>query len=101
MRRIEESAASRQAQIDSAREVIVGVNKYNVRSHSAFTNAFFLIVRLFYCQRTDSDPLDVRQIDNSQVRHSQIARLEHVRRERDAAKCEAALNALREAGASR
>merc|ERR1719197_2071305 len=77
MRRIEESAAQRQANIDSGREVIVGVNKY---------------------VSTAAEPLEVRQINNTAVRKKQIAQLERVRAERDQAKCDAALAKLREAG---
>ena len=68
--RIEESAATRQAMIDRGDEVIVGVNKY---------------------RRESEDPIDLLDIDNSAVRDSQIARLEKIRAERDAAACEAAL----------
>ena len=69
--RIEESAATRQAMIDRGDEVIVGVNKY---------------------RRESEDPIDLLDIDNSAVRDSQIARLEKIRADRDAAACEAALD---------
>ncbi|HKK86163.1 MAG TPA: methylmalonyl-CoA mutase, partial [Roseovarius sp.] len=69
--RIEESAATRQAMIDRGDEVIVGVNKY---------------------RRDSEDPIDLLDIDNSAVRDSQIARLEKIRAERDAAACQAALD---------
>jgi methylmalonyl-CoA mutase len=68
--RIEEAAATRQANIDRGTEVIVGVNKY---------------------RRDKEDPIDILDIDNAAVRLSQIARLEKVRGSRDAAACEAAL----------
>ncbi|WP_333834225.1 methylmalonyl-CoA mutase, partial [Rubrimonas sp.] len=71
--RIEESAARRQAAIDRGEEVIVGVNKYRLAKE---------------------DPLDIRSIDNDQVRESQIARLERIRATRDEAACKAALAAL-------
>ncbi len=71
--RIEEAAARRQARIDRGEDVIVGVNKY---------------------QSSDESPMDVRDIDNAQVRDSQIAQLKKLREERDEAKCKAALDAL-------
>ncbi|WP_300032133.1 methylmalonyl-CoA mutase [uncultured Roseobacter sp.] len=71
--RIEEAAATRQANIDRGTEVIVGVNKY---------------------RRDKEDPIDILDIDNAAVRQSQIARLERVRSERDADACSAALQEL-------
>ncbi|WP_375228433.1 methylmalonyl-CoA mutase [Roseobacter sp. S98] len=71
--RIEEAAATRQANIDRGTEVIVGVNKY---------------------RRDKEDPIDILDIDNAAVRQSQIARLEKVRGTRDAAACDAALAEL-------
>jgi methylmalonyl-CoA mutase len=71
--RIEESAARRQAAIDRGEETIVGVNKYRT------------------CEST---AVDVRDIDNTEVRRSQIARLEQLRANRDTARVEAALDAL-------
>ncbi|HKJ65505.1 MAG TPA: methylmalonyl-CoA mutase, partial [Desulfopila sp.] len=68
--RIEESAAKKQAAIDSGRDVIVGVNKY---------------------QLAEEDPIDVLNIDNTAVRESQIARLQKMRAERDDAACQKAL----------
>jgi methylmalonyl-CoA mutase len=68
--RIEEAAATRQANIDRGTEVIVGVNKYRL---------------------DEEDPIDIFNIDNDAVRTSQIARLEGIRASRDSAVCEAAL----------
>jgi methylmalonyl-CoA mutase len=76
--RIEEAAARRQARIDRADEVIVGVNKY---------------------RSADPEHVDVLDIDNTKVREQQVARLEQVRASRDAKACEAALDALREGAA--
>ena len=76
--RIEEAAARRQARVDRAEDVIVGVNKY---------------------QSGLKAELDVLDIDNSKVREQQIARLEKVKRDRDAPKVAAALEALAEAAA--
>ena len=50
--RIEESAARRQAKIDSGAEVIVGVNKYRLES--------------------EEQNFEVLKIDNSEVRRKQI-----------------------------
>jgi methylmalonyl-CoA mutase len=77
--RIEEAAARRQAYIDSGREVIVGVNKY---------------------QTGVEENLDTREVDNGAVRDSQLRRLAHIRATRDNAAVEAALAALTAAAAS-
>ena len=74
--RIEESAAKVQARIDTGREVIVGVNRYRSR---------------------DAAEVEVLKVDNAAVRAEQIAKLEKLRRERDAAKTQGALAALSEA----
>ena len=55
--RIEEAAARKQARIDSGKDVIVGVNKYQMQRDG------------------DGDgDVEVLQIDNSSVRESQIER---------------------------
>jgi methylmalonyl-CoA mutase len=74
--RIEEAAARRQAQIDSGREVIVGVNKY---------------------QPLVEEKLDVREVDNRAVRDAQLQRLAEIRRTRDGEAVAQALRALTEA----
>jgi methylmalonyl-CoA mutase len=74
--RIEEAAAQRQARIDRGEEVIVGVNKYRA---------------------TEQAPVEIRDIDNSAVRESQVARLEKVRAGRNEDACRAALTKLTEA----
>ena len=71
--KIEASAADKQARIDSGKDVIVGVNKYKLKQEAA---------------------LETREIDNSAVRDSQIARLKKVRASRDGAAVEHALAAL-------
>jgi methylmalonyl-CoA mutase len=76
--RIEESAARRQAAVDRGDETVVGVNKYRPASDTA---------------------VDVRDVDNTAVREQQIARLEQLRRTRDAEKLDAALEALRKGAA--
>ena len=77
--RIEEAAARTQARIDSGKQVIVGVNRY---------------------QAQDETPVEVLKVDNSAVRARQIEKLERLRAERDANAVEAALNALTNAAAS-
>jgi len=71
--RIEESAAKKQAAIDSGRDVIVGVNKY---------------------QMAEEDDIEVLDVDNDAVRESQIARLNKMRAERDETACQQALDAI-------
>ena len=61
--RIEESAAKRQARIDSNQETIVGVNKYRLKQEDAQG--------------------DVRAIDNTEVRSKQIERLTRIKKTRD------------------
>lgn len=73
--RIEESAARRQAKIDSGAEVIVGVNKYRLAKEEA--------------------NFEVLRIDNSKVRQKQIERIERVKRERDGKEVEGLLERLR------
>jgi methylmalonyl-CoA mutase len=77
--RIEEAAARRQARVDSGEDVIVGVNKYRL---------------------AEETPLEVRDIDNSAVRESQIRRLVQIRERRDAGAVEKALARLEELAAS-
>ncbi|MCO8127535.1 methylmalonyl-CoA mutase [Acidimicrobiia bacterium EGI L10123] len=76
--RIEESAAKRQARVDRGEDVIVGVNKY---------------------VPDNVEMVDVLDIDNAEVRESQIRRLEQIRASRDQAACDAALLALKEGAA--
>ncbi|MBM1634075.1 methylmalonyl-CoA mutase [Sulfitobacter mediterraneus] len=71
--RIEEAAATRQANIDRGTEVIVGVNKY---------------------RRESEDPIDILDVDNVAVRESQIKRLNSIRASRDEAACTVALAEL-------
>ena len=73
--RIEEAAARTQARIDSGRQAVIGVNLYQIDD-------------------SEGAPVEVRRIDNAEVRRRQIARLERLRRERDEAPLRAALDAL-------
>ncbi len=77
--RIEEASARRQARVDRGEEVIVGVNKYRLEAEL---------------------PVDVRDIDNTEVRRQQLARLEQIRAQRDAQQVHAALEALTDAARS-
>jgi methylmalonyl-CoA mutase len=77
--RIEEAAAAKQARIDSGKDVIVGVNKY----------------------QTDEKPdFEILDIDNTAVRLEQIARLEKLKRERNLQSVDAALQELEKAAST-
>ena len=73
--RIEEAAARAQARIDSGRQTIVGINKYRL---------------------DHEDPIDILEIDNTEVRREQIERLNEVKGHRDEAKVKEALAAITE-----
>ncbi len=76
--KIEESAARKQARIDSGKEIIVGVNKYQVE------------------EKADIEVLD---IDNVKVRKSQIDRINEVKKNRDNAAVKVALDRITKAAA--
>jgi len=71
--RIEEAAARTQARIDSGRQVIVGVNRFESDS---------------------PEPIEVRSVEATEVREAQMRRLDELRRDRDGAEVDAALAAL-------
>lgn len=71
--KIEAAAAEKQARIDSGKDVIVGVNKYRLKTE---------------------DAIETRDIDNVAVRDGQVRRLKAVRASRDGATVQAALDAL-------
>ncbi|MFF2527902.1 methylmalonyl-CoA mutase [Brevibacillus sp. NPDC058079] len=73
--KIEEAAARRQAHIDSAKEAIIGVNKYRLDKE---------------------DPLEILEVDNTVVREAQIRRLQELRNNRDEARVQATLQAITE-----
>ncbi|XP_071966240.1 methylmalonyl-CoA mutase, mitochondrial-like isoform X2 [Antedon mediterranea] len=75
--KIEEVAAKRQARIDSAQEVIVGVNKHQLPSDQ-------------------EDNIEVRSIDNTQVRETQIAKLKKVKATRNPEQATKALDDITE-----
>lgn len=74
--KIEESAARKQARFDRGDDVVVGVNKYQLKKE---------------------DAIDILDVDNSKVREAQIKRLESVRKSRDEKACQLALEALTKA----
>lgn len=74
--KIEEAAARRQAQIDSRKETIIGVNEYRLEQE---------------------EPIEILDIDNTAVRLKQIEKLEQLKASRDEEKVEIALNALEKA----
>ena len=71
--RIEEAAARTQARIDSGRQTIVGVNKYRLEKEA---------------------PIDILEIDNTEVRKEQIERLENVKSHRDEQAVQKALDEI-------
>ncbi len=71
--RIEEAAAKKQARIDSGKETIVGVNKY---------------------QLDKEDPIDILEVDNTKVRNTQLDRLKKLKAERNEDEVQAALNTI-------
>jgi methylmalonyl-CoA mutase len=72
---IEEAAAAKQARVDRGEDVIVGVNKY---------------------KPAETTEIQILDVDNHRVREAQIARIQRVKAGRDEAKCQAALDELRE-----
>jgi len=77
--RIEECAARRQANIDSGKEVIVGVNKYKLAVE---------------------DEINVLSINNEEVKAKQLARLRSIRESRDSVQAEACLARIETAARS-
>jgi len=77
--RIEEAAARKQARIDSGKDIIIGVNRY---------------------QLDKEDPIDILEIDNTKVRLSQIERLNKMKADRDEDKVQASLKKLEDIAAS-
>ena len=74
--KIEAAAAEKQARIDSGRDVIVGVNKYKLKSE---------------------DAIETRDIDNVAVRDGQIARLKIIKEKRNSVDVAHALSAIQNA----
>lgn len=107
---IEESAAKKQARIDSGQETVVGVNKCvsstcwlagefvesasHLSTHAARDGRLVFFSPCRYL--SDAEPVDVLAIDNAAVRAKQVARLKSVREARDETAAQEALSALRE-----
>lgn len=74
--RIEEAAAKKQARIDAGHEVIVGVNRYQTNAESH---------------------IEIREVDNTEVRKAQIERLLHIKNQRNSQEVAALLSELKHA----
>ena len=74
--KIEEAAAKKQAQIDSGKEIIIGVNKFRL---------------------AEEEPIDILNIDNTVVRQKQIDRIEKMKQIRNEDDVNLALVALTKA----
>ncbi|MEB2786451.1 methylmalonyl-CoA mutase [Algoriphagus persicinus] len=77
--RIEEAAAKKQARIDSGRDIIVGVNRYQVDEESE---------------------IEIRDVDNQAVRESQLIRLKKVKESRNQNEVDTSLETLTKAAKS-
>jgi len=71
--KIEAAAAEKQARIDSGQDVIVGVNKYKLKTE---------------------DPIEFLEVDNVRVREGQIKMLADIKAKRDTKAVQASLQAL-------
>jgi methylmalonyl-CoA mutase len=76
--RIEEAAARKQARIDSGKDIIVGVNRYQLEKE---------------------EPLDILDVDNTKVRLAQIERLKTLRENRNEEAVQVSLKNLADAAA--
>lgn len=73
--RIEEAAARKQARIDSNKDIIVGVNRYQLEKE---------------------DPIDILEVDNTKVRDSQVERLSVLKEGRNQSNVDSLLQELTE-----
>ena len=73
--RIEEAAARKQARIDAGKDILVGVNRYQLEKE---------------------EPMDILDVDNAEVRKAQIERLTKLKAERNQSETENALKRLSE-----
>ncbi len=76
--RIEEAAARKQARIDSDKDIIVGVNRYQI-------------------SKEDGANIEILEVDNSKVREAQLERLRSLRQNRDLKKVQETLAELENA----
>lgn len=79
--RIEEAAARKQARIDSGKDIIVGINRYQVNEEN-------------------QEQLDILEVDNTKVRQAQIDRLNKLKNDRNQKQVEHTLNNLEQAARS-
>src|SRR3989338_163047 len=77
--RIEEAAARKQARIDAGKDIIVGVNRYQLEEEAA---------------------IDILEVDNTKVRDSQILRLKAMKAERNQQRVDELLAKLESAARS-
>ncbi|MAN87519.1 MAG: methylmalonyl-CoA mutase [Algoriphagus sp.] len=77
--RIEEAAAKKQARIDSGKDIIVGVNRYQIDEKSE---------------------IELLEVDNQSVRESQIQRINQIKSTRSQSEVKSALEAITEAAQS-
>ena len=76
--RIEEAAARKQAQIDSDKDIIVAVNRYQI-------------------SKEDAANIEILEVDNSKVREAQLERLKNLRQNRELKKVQESLAELENA----
>lgn len=74
--RIEEAAAKKQARIDAGHEIIVGVNRY---------------------QTDENSQIEIREVDNTEVRKAQINKLEEIKARRNNTEVSSLLSELKKA----
>ncbi|OMH84612.1 Methylmalonyl-CoA mutase, mitochondrial [Zancudomyces culisetae] len=87
--KIQESAARRQAQIDSGKETIVGVNKYKPEEETTSASN--------EGNSAGQQSIEVLSINNSEVLALQLSKLQQLKANRDQAAVDRALAALEEA----
>jgi len=78
--KIEEAAARRQARVDRGEDVIIGVNKYQLKTE---------------------DPIEILEVDNTKVREAQLQRIAQMKKKRNEQACQAALDALTKAASDK
>ena len=77
--RIEEAAARKQARIDSNKDIIIGVNRYQLEKE---------------------EPIDILEVDNTKVKDAQVARLKELKENRNQAAVDRLLKELNNAAKS-
>lgn len=77
--RIEEAAAKKQARVDSGKEIIVGVNKF---------------------QTNQASDIEILEVDNAKVRKQQVERLKKIKASRDESEVQEILDKITQAAES-